>query len=279
MNRLTTDQVRRNQKTRDNWENAAEHRQRVTEGLVRGFEAGEARLCVLGAGNCNDLDLVTLLSVFREVALVDLDDEALRQGVARQEVSDHAGLRIHAPVDITGAWDQLGSWDAEHPPTDDQIDSLLDTLTHPQELDLGEPFDLTASICLLSQLVEAAVTAVGEKHPRFLEVITTLRKSHVQRMLEQTKPGGLGFLVTDFVSSDTAPALRAVPDTELPRLSAGLIEQNNFFHGLNPVVLGRLLQDDAELAPRIEYCQLMQPWRWRLGERVYAVTALKFRRN
>ena len=53
----------------DQWAGFADHRRRVS-GLLA---TGPGRLCVLGAGNANDLDLATLLEVHREVHLVDLD--------------------------------------------------------------------------------------------------------------------------------------------------------------------------------------------------------------
>ncbi|HWO13253.1 MAG TPA: hypothetical protein VNN80_27320, partial [Polyangiaceae bacterium] len=62
----------------------ASHRARLTELLLARGEAvasaGAApRLCVLGAGNCGDLDLERLASRYRSIHLVDIDADALAQ--------------------------------------------------------------------------------------------------------------------------------------------------------------------------------------------------------
>ena len=66
-----------NAESRDQWNAFSGHRQKVSALLGAGAEPRAGRLCVLGAGNCNDLDLASLLQAHREVHLVDLDAVAL----------------------------------------------------------------------------------------------------------------------------------------------------------------------------------------------------------
>src|SRR5690348_15383718 len=65
-------QIAFNAETRDHWDAFAGHRAKVTGLLTSGGLPGASRLCVLGAGNCNDVDLAALLRAHREVHLVDV---------------------------------------------------------------------------------------------------------------------------------------------------------------------------------------------------------------
>src|SRR4051812_28723246 len=53
----------------------AGHRSHVTELL--GAASGDQQLCVLGAGNCNDIDLSRLAEQYRGICLADIDAESL----------------------------------------------------------------------------------------------------------------------------------------------------------------------------------------------------------
>jgi hypothetical protein len=279
MNWLTEEHVRRNTAARDDWESAGPHRQRVTAELVRGFPPLTETLCVLGAGNCNDLDLPRLLDVFREVHLVDLDSAALEAGIDRQGVSDHPAVRLHGGVEVTGIWDRLADYSPDAPPDDETLTALAADAWSFAGPALPGPFGMVASHCLLSQLVEAVVRTVGEGHPRFLEILDTVRGRHLRLLAELTRPGGYGLMVTDIVSSETAPELQTLSDKALPDALKRMIEARNFFHGLNPFVLATLYQDDPRIAPEIQASQLLRPWRWHACGRIYAVTGIKFQRR
>jgi hypothetical protein len=68
-----------NRDTADSWHRYSEHRARVTA-----LAPGGDSCAVLGAGNCNDLDLDALTGRYREIHLIDLDAEALERARARQ---------------------------------------------------------------------------------------------------------------------------------------------------------------------------------------------------
>ena len=69
-----------NDSTRGQWQMYASHRQAIERLIVSALQSHRGRICVLGAGNCNDLDLEWLATVFSEVHLVDIDPAALAAG-------------------------------------------------------------------------------------------------------------------------------------------------------------------------------------------------------
>lgn len=249
------EQQLRNRASRHAWDEFAGHRREVMLHLTRGFAGRKLRLCVLGAGNCNDLDLGELLHGYGEVHLVDLDDEALSGVLARQGVEPSERLVLHGGLDAS---DRDGAaWQGRLP----------------------GPFDVVASVCLLSQLIDAVMRrdTVAESPP--IEQVVETRDRHLRAMVDLISPGGWGLLITDFVSSESCPQLANVAEADLPALLAGLIAEQNFFHGLNPLMLRQSLKPPAPIAMEIAQSQLVRPWRWQLGARVYAVCALKFQRR
>src|ERR1041385_435299 len=106
------EQAKQNHSTRHQWELYRSHRQQIERFIVPA-ERGQESICVLGAGNCNDLDLKWLSDVYREVALVDIDVEAPSQAARRQGVLQR--VRLHAPVDLTGIAPSLAQWSEAMP--------------------------------------------------------------------------------------------------------------------------------------------------------------------
>src|ERR1043165_130674 len=70
------------------------HRERMTQEIVsrRPPAGAPARLCLLGAGNANDVDLAALAEVFDEIHLVDIDPDAL--AAARRRVPPTVAARL-----------------------------------------------------------------------------------------------------------------------------------------------------------------------------------------
>jgi len=101
-------QARLNRSTRGQWDLYAHHR-RMIERLIIPEERGQ-KICVLGAGNCNDLDLAWMSQAYDEVRLVDIDPAALERAVERQAVKTEGSVVLQAPVDLTGIADLIGSW-------------------------------------------------------------------------------------------------------------------------------------------------------------------------
>ena len=231
----------------------------------------------MGAGNCNDLDLAQLLTGFREVHLIDLDGEALSAGVAAQHLTADARLCLHPGIDLTGLSSQLSAWTCDRPPCAADVDAMLAAAE--TDLPLGGPFDAVASVCLLSQLLEAVKLALGEAHSHYLRLVQAVRGRHLRQAVQLCRPGGRLVIVTDFVSSDTCRDLATVAEAQLPALAEQLVVGQNFFTGLNPFLLRQLFAADPWLAARVAQPQLSKPWRWHFPTRVYAVCALTANRR
>jgi len=237
------------------------------------------RLCVLGAGNSNDLDLPTLLQAYAEVHLVDLDATALQSGLDSQGCGDTGRVRLYGNVDLTFIADHLALGTPERPLSDAELDICARTLAAHPPLDVPSPFDTVASVCLLTQLMQCVGLSLGERHPRFVETIMRLRAQHLALLLELVRPGGTAVLVLDFVSSKTCPELPQVPEASLFDKAVELISRRNFFTGVNPFVIRQLFESDPALAPLVDRVQMTVPWLWDFGPRVYLVCAMLVRRK
>jgi hypothetical protein len=221
------------------------------------------------------VDLNALLRTQRAVHLVDLDAEALARGVAQQGLTDSPRVHRHGGIDLTGMLDVLAAWSPFTTIQTAEVARCVEEPSRRMRSALPGRFELVASTCLLSQLIHAVVHTVGERHPRFLELVQAIRAGHLRLFTRLIAPGGVGVLITDIVSSDSYPALGSVAETELPHLLAKLIRERNFFHGVNPVVLASLFRTDPVLSSQVAGLELIRPWLWNLGPRWYAVCALK----
>jgi hypothetical protein len=222
---------------------------------------------VLGAGNCNDLNLTILTRVFDEIHLVDLDGEALAAGLSRQRVASRSGVVLHGGVDLAGLAEATAR---QNDPAD--TDALLRACHahHPGLLETS--FDVVLSAGLLTQLIDTASTLLArESSPEF---VLTVRTAHLRILVDVLRPGGSGVLVTELVSSDTFPELNRLPAHQLGAAARKLIDDRNFFTGTNPIALTRLLASD----PHVTGVRLTEPWLWHLGAgRSYLAYALTFR--
>jgi len=248
------------------------HRAQVTA-LLAADEPGGG-LCVLGAGNCNDLDLPTLLARHGRAVLVDLDLAAMEAGVARQGLARDPRLRLHA-LDVTAVGRRLQAWAAGEPVTDEDLRAGATQPARAIPPVLGERFAVVGSTCLLSQIIDAAASALGETHPRFPDVLRSLRSGHLRLLAALTRPAGEAVLITDLLSSDTCPEIDTAPPAELPRVLVAAIARRNFFSGLNPAVVLDATERDPELRPVLRQAELRPPWLWDLGPRRYAVYAIR----
>jgi hypothetical protein len=273
-NAIAMAEVRHNQSSRHLWDRFALHRARVSSLLIEAAPENRGTLCVLGAGNCNDLELVDLVKRYRRVHLVDIDDSALRGGVERQLGRDaHDSVVLHGGVDLGGLAMKLSSC---KPKTGAR--NLIDELRTPTSAIVDDGVDVMASACVLSQLIGAVARTLGERHPLFSAAVLAVRQSHLRQMHAQLGHGGRAVLITDFVSSDTCKELPGASSENLPALMLGLVRDKNFFYGLNPIALHSALLDDAALNAQIEQVELTGRWRWHHARRTYAVIALKFQK-
>jgi hypothetical protein len=257
------------------WEQFGDHRERLTR-LAR--QTGGERIAVLGAGNCNDLDLPTLASAYRQVHLVDLDEEALRRARDRQPPDVAAALTLHAPVDLSGALGRLAEFRRERP-TAAQVAAIPRDAADEVAAALRTTFDTVMSTGLLSQIMHGARMALGE-HPDLERVAHALALGHLRSMLRLLRPGGTGLFVTDTCSSEMYPPLeercrRFSPVAVLARLE----ETDNVLSGTRPSAIFEALTSDPVLAAQVESPELLEPWLWRMGKLVLLVYAVAFKRR
>lgn len=274
MNRIFQEHQQRNADSRDRWACFASHRLKVTELLIGSSSDRRDRLCVLGAGNCNDLNLSALSSHFAEVHLVDLDADAVQGGMALQGITDTQRVQVHGGIDLAGCNTIVGDWSPDRPPADPDVQRCIDVATNCPLPFVPGPFDVVASVCLLTQLFDSIAMSLGGSHPRFMDVITGIRLRHVRMLFELLQPGGAALLIMDFVSSGTFPQLETTSENDLPALAAALIKSRNFFTGTNPGVLHSLFKTDEALAPQVSRLEVTRPWLWDFGPRTYAVCAV-----
>lgn len=279
MNWLSAEQARRNASPLDRWTAFAGHRAQITSRLLSSAPPSPGKLCVLGAGNSNDLDLAALSRAFEEVRLVDIDARALERGMSRQADARPGVVRLHGGVELSGCWDSWSAWSGRRPPTEAEFADAVKHAQAPPPPELGGPFDVAASACLASQLIEGAVLSLGPQHPRLLELVLAIRTAHVRMLCGLLAPGGAGWLFVDFVSSQTLPELLAPAEPDWRELVPRVTAAGNFFHGLNPWALLQLFQYDPQLASEAAAAEVAGFWRWNQEPKTYAVCAIKFRRR
>ena len=186
------------------WETYANHRSIIT-GFIKSSCSSTARnLCVLGAGFCFDLELKQLIDEFDEITLVDISQTDIHSGLVHQGLKEHDSIKTITGFDVSGV-DALMD-DFFKQPDEGLLDKILASLSQ-GGVDLPEKYDCIASTCLLSQLLFKATSCIGENHARFVEVLQEVRLSHIRMMMDSLAAGGTGVLFTDFVSSESLPAL------------------------------------------------------------------------
>ena len=274
---LLAEHQRRNQTTLDAHSIFDNHRQRVMQLLrpASGLKLG--RLCVLGAGNCNDLDLVELAQLSEEIILVDIDRAATEQALAnRLEESMRGKVRVAESTDVSGIFERLQAADVKDTRSLAAKD-LLALLSVNPKLPCS-PFDCISSTCLISQLLDSVILALGANHPSLVPIILALRRQHLRALVHNLSAGGRGVFVFDFVSSQTLPNLMQIDESRLNQTLIEAINAKNFFTGLNPFAVQAELQTHADFAGLITDIQLHPPWRWNIGKKQFAVSSISFRR-
>lgn len=264
------------------------HRGRITGLIQSAFSQFAADMpksvTVIGPGNCHDLDLRQLMGSCSLIHLLDLDRETVDEAV--QQISspihnsgrrDSCEVRVLAPVDF--AW-PLSEWSADRfrtSPVNELIRGLELPLKNQESAAAIDSTSVVISTCVISQIINAISKLAGDAEALTVPLLQAVRRSHLHRMLELLAPGGVGILVSDFVSSDTVPQLASVSDSQMPGLIVQCLQTSNFFSGLHP---GIVHQDAQALAAtgQIHQIQMHPPWRWQLGPRVFAVFAVGFRK-
>jgi hypothetical protein len=162
--------------------------------------SGKDSLAVLGAGNCNDIDLTALTSTCFNVYLFDIDEEGLTQGVARQKLGQ-ATTRVHGHLlDVTGAMDLVAGWGAAGAwVLTDEIAAR--TAFAIEYFRIGSVFPddfpqtcaVVVSSCILSQIIVATeMSAADDAKSRkaAIPVMIFQRDHHLRHMVDMLKNPG-----------------------------------------------------------------------------------------
>jgi hypothetical protein len=263
-----------NRNSAASWGEFYAHRGAVT---AIALEAAGGDLALLGAGNCNDVDLKTLAQRFEAVHLFDLDEEAVRRAQQRQEAPVADRLVLHAPVDLSGALAELASLGTS--PTAEEIAAFSAACTERVVAAVGRTFDGVVSTCLLSQLMHSCAVALGTGHPALEVIAWALAVAHVRSLVRLVRPGGRGALVSDTANGELYPLEERWGKETPVEMLGKLVQGNHVLSGTNPALIYKMLTQDPEVAPLIEPPQLVQPWLWHMGPHTLFVYAFTFTRK
>jgi len=262
---LAAEHISANASALDLYEAFDTHRRRLTAFALAAAPAGEkGSLCVLGAGNCFDLDLVALVARYDQVHLVDIDAMALQRAVARQPAPVQTRLVCHAPVDLSGLFEPIERWARFEVAPDDPPNIGASPAASVRQR-LGPSFDVVLSACMLSQMQLSVLHALGQDHRLFQAVRWTLNLTHFRTLAELTKSGGTSLFATD-VTSDHIYPLQDGYDTQggLAALEAAT-QAKKVFDFADPVSVAALLQDDPVLKHAFSQATWRDAWLWTNG--------------
>ncbi|PHS17011.1 MAG: hypothetical protein COA78_03465 [Blastopirellula sp.] len=268
IDKLTQICHQRNQQSLDAWELYAPHRDSVTL-LLRKLATPTDRLCILGAGNCNDFDLKLLAPVFQQIDLVDLDSQAVSHALDRQGIKQLNNIRVLPSTDVSG-------WLAQSTNTPQfDMDSLILTLNEKQApvdqvvQQLSGPYEIVASVGLLSQLIDSIQELVAPTHILWSIALKAIIAQHINLLSGLTSEGGKSVLFTELFSSDSCEELFETPDSALSRLCRRELDRGNHYKGLNPAELRALHSKNSGF----RHVSTTMPWKWQYLSRTYAVCA------
>jgi hypothetical protein len=256
----------RNSSTRTAFDQYAHHRAQQMA-LVAGYR-GE-RLAVLGAGNCNDLDLATLADAFQEIHLFDIDARALAGAFERQ--SDRVKRQCHLhECDLTGVASLIEGWRGQPPaPLTAQIEGWAALARLSRE---AGQFDAVLSTCLLSQVAINLRDFFGLTSALNTALLAAIT-GHILLAKTLTKPGGR-LLVTSDCITDQYPIHAETAARGALDAIWYLTKQGAAFPGTNPALIADLLEDARFSAPELKHA-----WLWDLNEQSYLVYAIETARQ
>jgi hypothetical protein len=256
------------------------HREQLTA-LIRGTKPvgnGE-RLCVLGAGNAYDLQLEELLLSFSEVHLVDIDSAAVTRARERVEPGARARLFVHAPLDLSGMFQDLERW-RRMEVTPQELMVAPSVGAKRIAAALPGPFDLVVSSCLLTQLQLTLLRVLGDRHQLFAALRELLTLTHLRTLSLLTAPGGRSLLVTDLCDDTVFGPGRPRDADDLRALMNELLQAGQVIYSAHPELLQITLRDDPVLQRTFEPAQRSAPWLWQNGpDRRFLVYALTLSRT
>lgn len=270
-------EARGNNMGQGDWELYSHHRQHQTDAILQQAPAG-GRVCFLGAGNCNDLDLERLAAHLSELHLVDIDIKALQRAAARQTPATAAKLRLHGGIELTGLLARLS--DKKRPlATFSDIEAVLTPATNSVLANLPKDFDLAVSCCVATQLYFGLNRVVAPNDPMLVSVRHAGLVVHLRTLGRLVKPGAHVLLVNDVLSTESYPVDELTNEPDLIATVEDLASRINVFEGGSPIVVKRILRRDTDLRELLASPQLTAAWLWTgPRDRTYLVYAMRLQR-
>jgi hypothetical protein len=262
--------TRANRQARDDWELFTGHRVRLTE-VIGQLGAGDGSgvgadgvLALLGAGNCNDVDLVALAERFREIHLVDIDPAGLDRARQRQPPEVRRKLVAHGGIDLTGVLGRLDRWKARPPDARALAEAVTEGAAAIAAALPAGRVDVAVSCCLMSQLGWCVEMMLGEEHPAQVDIRIATIAVHLHTLAALCRPGGAALLASDVISSQHYPPLEDLPpDTDLRALAETLVPQRELVYlSASPVLVARSLRQDPVLRGAFAPPVVLTPWLW-----------------
>lgn len=241
------------------------HRERLTARISTCAPTAGGSLCILGAGNCFDVDLTALASHFEQIHLVDIDQAALTRALAQLPEATRTKFTTHAPIDVSGMYDRLERW-ARMEITPAELMAHGSDTAESLKGCVGRSFDVVVSACMLSQMQLGVVSALGDRHPLFQAVRFTLNLTHLRTLAELTNPGGKALLVTDLTEASLFPLVNN-PLAGLELLRAACASGKVFDFAAPEQLLTSLL-DDPVLRRVFPEPTIVDAWLWTNGPQV-----------
>jgi len=118
-------------------------------------------IIVLGAGECNDIDLQFLSGTFERIVLTDVDEKSIYDGIARQGIADAARLQVlqveYTGLENAGFFDTLSALCSDNAPVPKICEFIKNALTNVRSADMseisGDGFDIVLSCPIYTQIV------------------------------------------------------------------------------------------------------------------------------
>jgi hypothetical protein len=274
---LIEEQQLSNQSAVPYFDTFAQHRERLTAAVSARHRPGSSeRLCVLGAGNAYDLDLPRLATLFREIHLVDIDEDALARAYARQDAATQARLFLHAPIDLSGLFDRIEAWRGFRV-TPDELAAYPDAASDRIVKSLPAPFDVVVSACVLTQMQLSMLSVLSASHSLFEAARQLLNLMHLRTVAKLLVPHGRAILASDLSSNLLFPL--SPEATDLKAVLIDVLCAGKFFYAAHPDLLLWASQEDPVLRRLARVSPPLDVWLWQNGtERTFLVYALEIER-
>ncbi|MEM9720507.1 MAG: hypothetical protein AAGA10_14700 [Bacteroidota bacterium] len=257
-----------NFQTRTSWNLYASHRKEVMELISAHQKTPNDTLCLLGAGNCNDVDLPSLLSSFSGVELFDLDKEAIEFALENQQVQGKPGIALHTGIDFSGIIPQLERWQIQAPSLKEKR-TCLDLMSRNNwTLPYRERYDLVVSCCMISQMLHA-ISRTQLSNRDQMHLADWVRLYHLSHLIQLLTPSGTAILLSDVASTERVKESTnssQLPNSEVLRT---LVKEEKFFNGLNPF---QMLREAQTHFSNQVYSSLSSPWIWQFSPQKYFLT-------